>query len=196
MGAILDSESGLFVFPSKVDGEFCRKVTTLAGGYWNKAEVEDSESSEKTTVDSVLRRSEVYWTEDQWIVDYIWPFMTVGNEMTGLNYDIKRVETIQLTRYKVGDHYNFHVDSYSSHGYKNKYGLVRKLSMTIQLNDDYEGGEFEVCKSIKGRSRKEVLEKSKGTVIVFPSCLEHRVKKVTSGERYSLVAWFLGPPLR
>ena len=69
MGAILDSESGLFVFPSKVDGEFCRKVTTLAGGYWNKAEVEDNESSEKTAVDSVLRRSEVYWTEAQWIGD-------------------------------------------------------------------------------------------------------------------------------
>ena len=39
---------------------------------------------------------------------------------------------------------------------------------------------------------KETL--SKGSIIVFPSFVWHRVKPVTSGTRYSLVAWHLGNP--
>ena len=33
-----------------------------------------------------------------------------------------------------------------------------------------------------------------GSIIVFPSFLQHRVAPITKGIRYSLVAWFLGPP--
>ena len=32
-----------------------------------------------------------------------------------------------------------------------------------------------------------------GTVAIFPAWVKHRVKKVTSGTRYSLVAWMNGP---
>ena len=34
----------------------------------------------------------------------------------------------------------------------------------------------------------------KGTVIVFPSFMEHQVSPVTTGVRYSLVVWITGPP--
>ena len=33
-----------------------------------------------------------------------------------------------------------------------------------------------------------------GSIIVFPSFINHRVAPVTKGTRYSLVAWFVGPP--
>ena len=32
-----------------------------------------------------------------------------------------------------------------------------------------------------------------GTIIIFPSMLQHRVTPVTNGTRYSLVQWFSGP---
>ena len=35
--------------------------------------------------------------------------------------------------------------------------------------------------------------KKKGTLLIFPSYLRHRVLPVTSGVRRSLVAWFWGP---
>ena len=41
---------------------------------------------------------------------------------------------------------------------------------------------------------KEILPK--GSIIVFPSFVWHRVKPVTSGVRYSLVLWNLGYPFR
>ena len=194
MVEILNSETGVFLFPSKLDGEFCDSVVSLADNSWEAAEVEDDTACDK--VDAGMRKSEVYWTTEQWLVGGIWPFMEVANELSGQMFDIERVEDIQITKYGVGSFYEFHVDSYSSHHFKDSHGKVRKLSMTVQLNDDYEGGEFQVARCCKGKLQIETLEKAKGTVIVFPSNLEHRIKKVTSGERYSLVAWFKGPPLR
>jgi PKHD-type hydroxylase len=41
---------------------------------------------------------------------------------------------------------------------------------------------------------KEIL--SKGSIIIFPSHLWHRVKPVMKGTRYSLVLWNLGNPFK
>ena len=79
---------------------------------------------------------------------------------------------------------------------------IRKLSMTCQLTDgsEYKGGELEfdfrnydphMRDESKHRIQcKEILPK--GSIIVFPSFVWHRVKPVTSGTRYSLVVWHLG----
>jgi hypothetical protein len=83
---------------------------------------------------------------------------------------------------------------------------IRKLSMTCQLTDgsEYTGGELEFdfrnydphmrdeAKHL--RRAKEILPK--GSIIVFPSFVWHRVKPVTSGTRYSLVVWHLGRPFK
>ena len=83
---------------------------------------------------------------------------------------------------------------------------IRKLSMTCQLTDgsEYKGGELEfdfrnydphMRDESKHRIQcKEILPK--GSIIVFPSFVWHRVKPVTSGTRYSLVVWHLGKPFR
>ena len=59
--------------------------------------------------------------------------------------------------------------------------------MSIILNSDFEGGDFQ----ISGLTTHALEE---GSIVVFPSFLEHRVAPVTKGIRYSLVVWFLGPP--
>ena len=74
---------------------------------------------------------------------------------------------------------------------ENIYGYARKLSMTVVLNSDFEGGEFQ----IRGLQKdQQVPPLKEGSIIVFPSFIDHRIKPVTKGVRYSLVAWFLGPP--
>ena len=52
-------------------------------------------------------------------------------------------------------------------------------------NNAKEKGIYE-CKEIRPR----------GSIVVFPSFVWHRVKPVTSGTRYSLVIWNLGYPWR
>ena len=74
--------------------------------------------------------------------------------------------------------------------------------MTCQLTDgaEYEGGELEFdfrnyVPHMREETKhliqaKEILPK--GSIIVFPSFLWHRVKPVIKGTRYSLVLWNLG----
>ena len=64
-------------------------------------------------------------------------------------------------------------------------------TLIIQLSDstEYEGGDF----TFSEVESPNQTSKDKGTVLVFPSYLQHKVTPVTKGERKSLVAWFEGP---
>jgi len=102
-------------------------------------------------------------------------------------------KSIQYSHYNVGDHYCWHIDTTG-------HNPPRKLSFTLMLNDDYEGGEFEIGRYSFGdhelKTETVIAENKTGTLIVFPSTLPHRVKPVTKGIRKSLVGWAPGPPLR
>ena len=86
---------------------------------------------------------------------------------------------------------------------KNTLGKIRKLSATVSLSDskEYSGGDLEFdfrnINPDKGHNRKICKEiKPKGSIVVFPSHVWHRVTPVTKGTRYSLVIWNLGYPFR
>jgi PKHD-type hydroxylase len=96
-------------------------------------------------------------------------------------------EQIQYAEYPAGHgYYDWHVDIGK--------GVAgnRKLSIVIQLSDrsDYEGGELQ----IRIRKSADVMPALRGTAIVFPSFLLHRVTPVTRGLRRSLTLWISGPP--
>jgi PKHD-type hydroxylase len=67
----------------------------------------------------------------------------------------------------------------------------RKLSISLLLNDDFEGGEFEINSGREDEARP--VEFERGRIIAFPSWMIHRVKPVTKGVRKSLVVWVTGP---
>jgi Rps23 Pro-64 3,4-dihydroxylase Tpa1-like proline 4-hydroxylase len=62
----------------------------------------------------------------------------------------------------------------------------RQLSISIQLNENYEGGELKFFNGMY------TIPKKKGSLIIFPSSalFPHQVCEVTSGTRYSIVTWF------
>ena len=116
---------------------------------------------------------------------------------------------MQFTKYKLNQYYDWHCDSWDTPYNKPNnatHGKIRKLSVTCQLTDgsEYTGGELEFDfrnydphkrdESQHLRKAKEILPK--GSIIVFPSFVWHRVKPVTSGTRYSLVCWNLGGPYK
>ena len=72
--------------------------------------------------------------------------------------------------------------------------MVRKLSFTLCLNDEYEGGDFKICKPhpISEKTKVETFKLKKGEMIVFPSHTWHKVDKVIKGTRKSLVGWVVG----
>ena len=72
----------------------------------------------------------------------------------------------------------------------------RKLSCTILVNDDYEGGDlvFRGLPQDDGQGNKIIhYPKTPGTIIFFPSFMYHAVTPVTKGTRYSIVTWIHGP---
>ena len=75
---------------------------------------------------------------------------------------------------------------------------LRKLSSTIFINDDYEGGELIFDGLGKGADGEDIVyyPKTPGTIVFFPSFLIHRVKPVTKGTRKSIVIWVVGPKFR
>ena len=202
-----------FVFDKAIDNKTCNKIKRLGAKQWQSAAVDtkkgttDEERKKgrkpEMGVDEKTRVTDVAWTNDQWVYDVIWPFMMQANAEAGWQYEIKSAESSQITRYKKGGFYNFHRDGAGCHlvKYNNPtnafmHDNVRKLSMTVLLNESFEGGNFEFASYGKEECVITPLEMKQGDVVVFPSFMEHRVAPITKGIRYSLVTWFLGPPFR
>ena len=140
----------------------------------------------------------------KWIYERVQAIILDCNKKAGWDWHISQIEPIQISKYDVGDHYDWHVDGESDHSGKNEDGLVRKISCTINLSDpyeDYDDGDLEFAfpchpgeYSLENQIIRDPRCRSKGIGIVFPSFRSHRVTPVTRGVRYSLVAWALGNP--
>ena len=142
--------------------------------------------------DLKVRKSEILWLKEPWVLRHLTPFASLANKNAGWNFEYHRHEPVQFTKYVDDGHYDWHADMDVE---PPNHGAVRKLSMTIPLVDgsEYEGGDF----VIKNSFGEEIIIKEarqKGSVIVFPSFLLHKVTPVTAGTRYSLVMWTLGRP--
>ena len=85
----------------------------------------------------------------------------------------------QLLRYKEGEFYTQHTDSFKEQ--------QRSLSCSLQLNENYVGGEFALF------DREIMIRTKPGSAIVFPSnfMYPHEIMPVTKGTRYSIITWLV-----
>jgi len=133
-----------------------------------------------------VRKSRVAWINDKRILNLLYDYVDMSNR-NAFKVNINKKADIQFTEYLAteGGHYNWHHDI----DWNRNDGLDRKLSVTVQLSNpaEYEGGDFTFneCES-------PTQSKEKGTVLIFPSYLQHKISPVTKGTRRSLVAWFEG----
>jgi len=148
------------------------------------------------------RDSAVVWMNDNWIYKEIQPYVQESNSVAGWNFQWQGPESCQFTIYTKGQYYGWHQDSWDE-AYKTPgatQGKIRKLSMSVSLSDqkEYSGGklefDFRAMSKQKPQACKEI--NSKGSLVVFPSFVWHRVTPVTRGTRYSLVSWHTGDPFK
>lgn len=135
------------------------------------------------SVNRKFRDSKVSWLPTgHWLEGILCNFGINANNQSGWNFELSTPENVQLTRYQKGGYYNFHNDTLLLDD-----SLIRKVSVVLLLNEtsEFEGGKFEF--------EDEAIELSKGTLIAFPSFINHRVTPVTEGDRYSAVCWVNGP---
>ena len=153
------------------------------------------------------RSSEVAWISDN--EDHAWIYRPLADLVAVTNqkfwrWHISGHETLQYTRYSEGQFYGWHMDARRKPYPDDERwgGLVRKISVTVNLSGpaDFDGGTFEIEQTVptpeRPERRIERLDElgQKGSAVVFPAYLHHRVLPVTRGQRRSLVGWFLGPP--
>mgnify|MGYP003981166241 CR=1 FL=1 len=179
---------------SKISVEDCNSIISLA------KEMKFFESGiinpDGVMVDKDTRIGKINFDNQQWVYDLIWPYMKEANRKAEWDFEISSAESYQIAKYEVGDHYKTHIDSLGTQSTRwiaedNSYlhNKVRKMSMSLTLNDDYEGGDLILYST--GTVKQET-----GSMVFFPSFLPHEVRPVTKGTRYSLVLWFLGNPWR
>jgi PKHD-type hydroxylase len=187
-------------------GKSQQEQLALTGGQTDKVN-KGKPLDDKDIIDLKKKRdSNIVWLSDRWIYKEIQPFIHQANRLAGWDFEWSFSEACQFTKYKLNQFYDWHCDSWES-AYANKdnpdtFGKIRKLSVTCSLSspEDYEGGELEFdfrnMDPDKQSVRKCAEIKPRGSIVVFPSHVWHRVKPVTKGTRYSLVIWNLGYPFK
>ncbi len=171
------------------------------------------------TGESGKRNSNVAWFNDPDLQNTLRMFVNIANYECGWRYDIVDCEQLQFTVYDGAkkQHYDWHTDGQGCHYNARKsmqfhqpkdtnlqftaspslLGTVRKISLSALLNDDYEGGELLFRTLDQTSEIKETsIKPNKGDIIIFPSYIDHKVAPVTKGIRYSVVAWYGGPPFK
>ena len=150
-----------------------------------KAKVEDGDDAD--------RSSSISWINDKELQKTLSYFIKSANNESNWNFSLKEFEDLQFTIYNEGDHYNWHTDNHLK-PYENN--TIRKLSFTLCLNDEYEGGDFSICDPHPepDLSVTTKFNLKKGDMIIFPSHVWHKVDKITKGTRKSLVGWVVGRP--
>ena len=84
-----------------------------------------------------------------------------------------------VARYPTGGHFLLHRDNLTPAT------RARRLAISINLNDDYEGGKLtlpEIGVSIKAPA---------GAAVVFPGSTLHGVREITRGARYAYLTFIL-----
>lgn len=184
----LTNYSDTCYYENAFSDEEIERVLALAA----HVEPEEATLGSERSVNPDIRRSLVRWidvgAENVWLFDKVTALIGDANsarygfELSGF------FEPLQVAEYQEGAFFRWHKD----HG--GGPHTIRKLSITVQLSDpgDYEGGNMEFLHS----PDLEVAYRSRGTAVVFPSYVMHRVTPIARGVRRSLVAWVSGPPFR
>ena len=92
-----------------------------------------------------------------------------------------KINQIDLLKYNSGGKYNVHTDHYTN--------SPRHLSIIINLNEEYEGGDLIFTDQKKVEVKR--IKLGKGSIVFFPSnfMYPHSIAPITKGVRYSIVSW-------
>jgi len=139
---------------------------------------------------TAIRKSRITFAEpNYWLEGIAYNYASYANRSADWNYKVDWAEPIQLAKYEKDHHYDWHEDWAPLEVCGDN--RVRKLSVIILLSDssEFTGGEFQ----FQNRSGSDTtIKMNKGSVLVFPSYVTHRVTPIISGTRYSAANWIVG----
>jgi PKHD-type hydroxylase len=178
------------LIPQALSPSECDALIALCQGH----EMKDAGLVRQTTAHQI-RRAELSWLDDipeaSWVMDRMVRLVAEANR-EAFGFDLADfMESPQVARY--GAEREGHFDWHSDIG-AGQVAAKRKLTIVVQLSEpeDYDGGVLE----LRPDSNIRAVEKARGTAVLFPSFVLHRVTPVTRGTRWSLTLWTHGPAFR
>ena len=175
------------VFRSEFSPQECRRVVDL------HEERDCSRSRLSAHGGKLVRNSDIWWIyrdrSTDWLFQHIRRLVVRYNKVYRFDVD-PLARAAQLTRYRNGQTYDWHMDIGDGAS------SLRKISVVVELSSprSRNGGGLEV---FHGENLRNHLHLQIGDVACFPSFTIHRAREVTRGTRWSLVFWLTGDaPLR
>ena len=181
----MDHTEAIMVLNNVLSDEFREKIISLT----------DHKAKDKLTIkegmnDNVRNVCGYHLNFESATNLFYWNYIKKEIERLYYFYKIKfpllhsyEINQIDLLKYGNGGKYTFHTDNLG--GRK----LNRTLSVIMNLNNDYEGGDL-IFGDQKFKEIKRIKLKS-GSVVFFPSNFMylHSIEPIIRGTRYSVVAW-------
>jgi len=109
-------------------------------------------------------------------------YKTIGD----YKFECYNYPDIQFLKYPAGGFYNWHYD----HMKQRDSDMERAMSLSITLNDDFEGGGLDIKDGYDLLAAPNV----KGGFAMFSAFHQHRAVPVTAGERRAITMWFPSDP--
>jgi PKHD-type hydroxylase len=173
---------------------YCSTLNLSNGGLFT----EDVYNTRKAKTAFIEERN---WV-NEWIYDKFNTLIGFYNDNV-FGYDLTGYDYMQYTEYDPKGKHEFHMDL----AFKTRFAdspindrlneHLRKMSVVLLLNEpehDFKGGQFQF--NLSEERLPETATLKKGSVVLFPSFLLHRVLPVTEGLRKTLVLWCIGPKFK
>ena len=175
--------------PNGVNSDRCDIIETYYKNTitWNDSKFANNKRrlNTKESKERVVMRDQWIYKGGKYYEELKERFNHAGQEYVKIHnkIDILGMSPFRINWYEKGGFMDKHTDNiHHSHGQQWGYPHITIL---LFLNDEYEGGEFELCNG------ESTANAEKGSVITFPSnfMYPHEVKKVTDGERFTVMVW-------
>ena len=179
-----------YVFDKAIPSRICNEMMALLKKSKKISAELGGKENENKPVDLKIRHSKVAFDSSWWLYRWTHPYIHEANKLGKWNFQWNHSEICQLTEYKPGGFYRWHTDQNEPYSDKEPEervrGKIRKLSSVLSLNDgtEYTGGELEFYShSLVRKPWHETCKamKNKGSIIIFPSFIWHRVVAVKKG---------------
>lgn len=139
---------------------------------------------------NLARTCDSCWLErddkNRWLYELVEKSTHEVNE-ANFGFDLREVQTLQVLRYRPMQYFSWHLDVFPD--------SFRKVTAVFNLSNpqEYRGGGFRIDgDQVYNRQYMRDI----GSGLWFPSFIRHCARAPWWGERWVLVAWFLGPRLR
>ena len=174
----------IVILDDAIESSVCDKLISQASDFQSAGVYRGNDDPK---IHQEARNNQTSWGKENWVYELIAPHMTKAIEYAGWDFEISTAEPYQIAKSEVGEFHSWHQDGVGPiHTGENE---TRKLSLSLLLNDDYEGGDFSICDPHPEPDLSAVttFKLKKGDMIIFPSHVWHKVDNITKGIRKSLL---------